>query len=259
MVNKVAENVLGTIGTVLWCIQLVPQIVRNYKVKDCTGVPPLMMFLWCACGVPFLIYFNATDASVPLKIQPVLFTFFCLLSWIQTLYYPPVQLSKRKLSLYVVSFLLVAVGCQVGFILWLRPLYRRGIEWPMLIIGIAASILLVLGLVPPYFEMAKRKGRVVGINFVFLGMDASGALFSLLSVVVGNMDAMSLVLYALVLAMELGIFAGSFFWYMTGGREILKQEKLEEAKGKEDGADTIGENDSAASSCLSVAVSETKE
>ena len=34
-----SANVLGTIGTVLWCIQLVPQIVRNYRTKSTEGLP----------------------------------------------------------------------------------------------------------------------------------------------------------------------------------------------------------------------------
>lgn len=47
-----------------------------------------------------------------------------------------------------------------------QPLYKRGIDYPMLILGILASILLALGLIPPYFEIWKRKGRVVGFNWV---------------------------------------------------------------------------------------------
>ncbi|OBA21567.1 hypothetical protein METBIDRAFT_41362 [Metschnikowia bicuspidata var. bicuspidata NRRL YB-4993] len=225
MGSAVAENVLGTIGTVLWCIQLTPQILRNYKAKDCTGLPPMMMFLWALSGVPFSIYFFGTDGSIPLRIQPQLFTFFCIISWAQSLYYPPVSMKKLKLALYVGGFVICAIGAEVGFILWLRPLYRRGVTWPMLVVGIVASVLLALGLVPPYFEIAKRKGRVVGLNFFFLGMDSAGALFSMLSVVVGNMDIMSLVLYAIVLVMELGIFGCYIGWYLTGGRGILREEK----------------------------------
>lgn len=234
MYNAVAENVLGTIGTVLWCIQLIPQIVRNYRTKDCTGVPPLMMFLWALSGIPFSIYFFGTDGSIPLRVQPQLFTLFCTISWAQTLYYPPVQMSRPRLLLFVGGFCLVCIGMEIGFILWLRPIYRDGKSWPMLIIGIIASVLLALGLVPPYFELAKRKGRVVGINFFFLGMDMSGALFSMLSVVVGTMDVMSMVLYAIVLAMELGIFVSHTIWYIRGGRAIIREEKLERAEEKED-------------------------
>lgn len=185
----------------------------------------MMMFLWALSGVPFSIYFFGIDGSIPLRIQPQLFTFFATLTWAQSIYYPPVAMERKKLIALVVTFCLCAIGAEIGFILWLRPLYRRGIEWPMLVIGIVASVLLALGLVPPYFELAKRKGRVVGINFVFLGLDSGGAFFSLMSVVVGSMDIMSCVLYAIVLAMEIGIFASAIFWYFNGGRGILRDEK----------------------------------
>jgi hypothetical protein len=36
----------------------------------------------------------------------------------------------------------------------------------MIIIGVIASILLVAGLLPPYVEIYKRRGRVIGINWV---------------------------------------------------------------------------------------------
>jgi hypothetical protein len=36
----------------------------------------------------------------------------------------------------------------------------------MIILGVIASILLAVGLLPPYVEMWKRRGRVIGINWV---------------------------------------------------------------------------------------------
>lgn len=249
MYNAVAENVLGTAGTVCWCIQLIPQIIRNYKVKDCTGFPPMMMFLWAASGVPFATYFFATDGSIPLRIQPQLFTVFCLVSWAQTLYYPPIQMKKKKLITLVVLFVVVALGLELGFILWLRPLHRRGIEYPTLIVGIVASVLLALGLIPPYFEIAKRHGRVVGINFVFLSLDSLGALLSMVSVLVGTFDTLSIVLYAIVLGLEIGIFMSQIIWYtMLGGRKIIKQEKLEkeleqEKEGDKENNEEYSDND----------------
>lgn len=233
MYNSVAENVLGTIGTVFWCIQLIPQIIRNYKVKDCTGVPPSMMLLWALSGIPFSIYFIATDGLIPLRVQPQLFTFFCIISWIQTLYYPPVQTNKKRLIIYASLYIVIALGLELGFILWLRPVYRHGTHWPMLIIGIVAAVLLAIGLLPPYFELAKRRGRVIGINFFFIGMDSTGALFSLISIVVGTMDTLSLVLYAIVLGLEMGIFCSQAIWYCTGGRRIIKEEKLARNRSKQ--------------------------
>lgn len=56
----IAANVLGTIGTVLWCVQLVPQIWYNWRRKDTSGLPSLMIFSWGLCmfltfkNVPFL-------------------------------------------------------------------------------------------------------------------------------------------------------------------------------------------------------------
>jgi hypothetical protein len=47
--------------------------------------------------------------------------------------------------------------------------------------GIIAAILLAAGLLPPYGELWKRRGRVIGINWVFLAMDWSGAFFSLMA------------------------------------------------------------------------------
>lgn len=57
--NMVAANVLGTIGTVFWCIQLIPQIWYNWRRKKTDGLPQLMMLLWAACPLipvftPFL-------------------------------------------------------------------------------------------------------------------------------------------------------------------------------------------------------------
>lgn len=44
-----AANVLGTLGTVFWCIQLIPQIWQNWKHKKTEGLPAMMMLLWGIC------------------------------------------------------------------------------------------------------------------------------------------------------------------------------------------------------------------
>ena len=34
----------------------------------------------------------------------------------------------------------------------------------MMLMAISASVIQVIGLIPPYFELAKRNGRVIGIG-----------------------------------------------------------------------------------------------
>ncbi|ANZ74513.1 BA75_01531T0 [Komagataella pastoris] len=228
MANTEAVSIVtGTIGTILWCIQLIPQIIYNYRNKNCEGLPPLMMFLWAASGIPFAIYFIVRDSYIPMQVQPVLFSALCTISWIQTLYYPPSQLEIVKIVSLVSGFLLIALGMMLGFILWLRPLYiDNNLEWPSLIFGVLASIMLVAGLVPPYIELAKREGRVLGINFLFLSMDSAGAAFSMISVLVDKIDIMGAILYAAVLIMELGIFTSHIIWWLRIGKYIMTDARI---------------------------------
>ncbi len=209
-----AANALATIGTVFWCIQLLPQIYFNYRRKSCEGLPTVMLFLWALCGIPFSIYFCIQEASIPLRIQPQLFTFFCLVTWGQSLYYPPVKIGLKKTLIYCTSFVIIGAGVQAACIIPLIPVYKDGTKWPNLIFGVVASILLAVGLLPPYFELAKRNGQVIGINFIFLFMDSMGALFSFLSLIVGDptSDILGMILYLVVLALEIGIVTSHIIW-----------------------------------------------
>lgn len=207
-------NILGTIGTVLWCIQLSPQIYYLWKHKDATGFPPIFMFLWAASGVPFSIYFIGSDSYIPMQIQPTMFTALCFIAWLQSMHYPPYSYPQRKWITYGIIFIVIALACELGFGIPLKKVYKNGTHWPMLIFGILASILLVMGLVPPYVELAKRQGHVVGINFFFLAMDSAGAYFSMASNCVGKIDIMAMILYLLVIVMELGIFTSQLVWWL---------------------------------------------
>lgn len=69
-------------------------------------------------------------------------------------------------------------------------------------------------------------------------MDCTGALFSMLSVLVGTMDIMSIVLYAIVMALEIGIFLSHVIWWLRIGRkgdtESIELEKHTDISSKED-------------------------
>lgn len=70
---------------------------------------------------------------------------------------------------------------QVVFVLVIRGPYSRGVSWPVETMGIIATITLLAGYIPVPFELIRRRGRVVGIDLLFLLMDCSGAFFSLMS------------------------------------------------------------------------------
>tara|TARA_R110002003_G_scaffold124_6_gene11243 strand:- start:4779 stop:5381 length:603 start_codon:yes stop_codon:yes gene_type:complete len=102
---------------------------------------------------------------------------------------------------------------EMILILTLRGPYSRGVQWPMMLMAISASVIQVIGLIPPYFELAKRNGRVIGIDFYFLTIDYAGAFFSLMAVVAQQwFDALGASLYIACMVLETGIFASQAVW-----------------------------------------------
>ncbi|PMD63345.1 uncharacterized protein K444DRAFT_661358 [Hyaloscypha bicolor E] len=215
-----------------WCIQLVPQIWTNYRVKKTDGLPGIMMFLWAICAVPFGAYSIAQNFNIPIQVQPQVFGTFCLVSWAQTLIYHDRWPVWKATSLTGIIWLVLG-GVEAALILTLKPLYDRGINFPMIILGVVASILLAVGLLPPYVEIWRRRGRVIGINWIFLTIDWMGAFFSLMALVAQNtFDILGGVLYILCIFIEGGIFISHLIWRFRT-RKIRAQAK-EDGKTFED-------------------------
>lgn len=55
---------------------------------------------------------------------------------------------------------------------WQIP-YNKGVTWPDIVVGVIAAILLAAGLLPPYFELWKRDGRVIGFSQFSYGLQRS--------------------------------------------------------------------------------------
>ena len=177
-----AANILGTIGTVLWCIQLIPQIWQNWRRKSTEGVPPLMMILWAVCGPPFGVYVIVQNFNIPLQVQPQCFTLLSIVTWSQTLVYGK-GWSAWRATVAGIGLAALLGGIEVLLVFLFRVsllhegllqgkqlirsaqiAYERGITWPITLIGVLAVLLDVAGLVPLYIDMWKRQGRVVGIS-----------------------------------------------------------------------------------------------
>ncbi|KAL1896386.1 hypothetical protein Sste5346_004771 [Sporothrix stenoceras] len=223
-----------------WCVQLIPQIWTNWRTKKTDGLPALMMFLWGVCGVPFGAYAIMQNYNIPIQVQPQVFMGLCLISWSQILIYGN-GWSVKKAAAAGLALAVLFAGIEAALILALKPIYERGNEAPALAVGIIASIFLAAGLIPPYFEIYKRRGRVVGINFVFLAMDWSGAFFSLMALVAQNtFDILGGVLYVICALLEIGIFMSHIIWLIRT-RKLRKQAKAEGKTFDELAAEIIAE------------------
>jgi len=116
-------------------------------------------------------------------------------------------------TLLLTSLFVAFAGLQAGLIFAIRPPYARGISWPVLLIGITAFVLLIAGYLPIPFELLKRRGRVVGIDFIFLTIDWFGAFFSLMSLAAqSEFDALFGTLYALCCMIEMSMVTSHLVW-----------------------------------------------
>lgn len=96
------------------------------------------------------------------------------------------------------ALLLAFAGIEAGLIFAVQPPYEKGVEGPVLAVGIVAFVLLISGYLPIPLELMKRRGRVVGIDFIFLTIDWAGAFFSLMSLIAQNtFDTLFGTMYAL--------------------------------------------------------------
>lgn len=87
----IAANVLGTIGAVCWSVQLIPQIIINYRRHNTIGLQRSMMLLWACAGVPLGAYNIVGNFNIALQIQPQILTLLSLGTWIQCYYYDDVS------------------------------------------------------------------------------------------------------------------------------------------------------------------------
>ncbi|KIK60897.1 hypothetical protein GYMLUDRAFT_43475 [Collybiopsis luxurians FD-317 M1] len=203
--NSVAENVFGTAGTIFWTIQLIPQMWKSFRAKDTTGLSDWMILAWAVSGPLLGIYSVINDLSIPLNIQPQIFTALALCSWGQCQYYG----RGRSLRSTVLLSLLLGIifgGFELGMVYALRPSYDRGEESSnrgVEFFGIMSPVLLALSFIPQYYEIYRRK-EVIGISIIFMAVDLLGGVFSDLSLAFksGKFDAIAAVTYTLVIVMD---------------------------------------------------------
>ncbi|EGC32090.1 hypothetical protein DICPUDRAFT_98992 [Dictyostelium purpureum] len=202
MENKILSNVFGTIGTVLWSVQLIPQIHLNYKRKSTKGVSPVCFGCWYACGLVLgtnLIYNSEPPA---LFIQITLFSIFALAIVFQHLYYQK-RYNRKRLSFTFVLVILVSVALVISIYSILNA-DRTNKFVVELLLCIISTGLMAVGFFPQVAEVWEEK---VGLSKIFVVMDFFGGVFSILSLAFHvPFDYMSFSTYVVVPICQVIIF-----------------------------------------------------
>ncbi|EGC47284.1 conserved hypothetical protein [Histoplasma capsulatum var. duboisii H88] len=170
-----AADVLGTIGTALWSIQLIPQIWYNWTKKNTEGLPASTMFIWALSAVCLGIYLVLEQVNIPLQIQPQMFGTLCAICWAQVLYYSHGYTSGEAIAAGVMSAAFLG-GSETLFIVT--------------------------------FQFAGEKGHGVGDQIA----DQLMLTMHSISVVEGTFSIIGGTAYILVLILELGIFISHIIW-----------------------------------------------
>jgi len=202
----IAANVLGTLGAVCWSVQLIPQIIINYRRHNATGLQPSMMMLWAWAGVSLGVYNIVENFNVALRIQPQILTLLSLITWVQCYYYQKQWAVPR--ALLVVCPIVVAMGgIEAALIIGLRVAKSKHVDWPLTLMAVLSAALLAAGVLRHYWDIWMHR-TVRGISFIFVFIDALGDLTSLISVLFQrNLDVLGLVIYGTELALWCGVFA----------------------------------------------------
>jgi hypothetical protein len=72
-------------------------------------------------------------------------------------------------------------GIEVALIFALRASKNQELRWPLILMAVLSASLLAAGVLTHYWDIYVHR-TVRGISFIFVGIDAAGDLFSLISV-----------------------------------------------------------------------------
>jgi hypothetical protein len=105
----------------------------------------------------------------------------------------------------------VPVACfmgavEAGLVVGVSTAKERDITWPAILMAVASATLLAAGVLRHYIDVYMHS-TVRGISFIFVGIDALGDVFSLVSIVFQpTLDVLGMVIYGTELVLWIGIF-----------------------------------------------------
>lgn len=117
-------------------------------------------------------------------------------------------------------------GIQAALIVALRIAQKKDLQWPLTLMAIMSASLLAAGVLRHYWDIYIHR-TVRGISFLFVGIDAAGDVFSLVSVIFQHeLDILGMVIYGTELVLWIGVFAcGGYYNLLPWVQRMLKQRK----------------------------------
>jgi hypothetical protein len=118
-------------------------------------------------------------------------------------------------------------GCETAIILTLQLARKQHLQWPVTLMAILSAILLSAGVLRHYYDIYVHR-TVRGISFIFVGIDAAGDLFSLLSLIFQpSLNTLGMAIYGTELILWMGIFlCGAYFNLLPWIRKRLRKREM---------------------------------
>jgi hypothetical protein len=129
-------------------------------------------------------------------------------------------------------------GIQAALVVSLQIAKSHHVDWPMTVMAVLSASLLAAGVLTHYWDIWKHR-TVRGISFIFVGIDAAGDLFSLISIFFQpSLDVLGMVIYGTELLLWLGVFAcGGYFNFLPWIRPKLSRKEEPPGKHKTSGGE----------------------
>ena len=222
MEEPIAANIFGITSAICWSIQLLPQILLNYRRRNATGLQPSMMMFWAWAGVPLGVYNIVSHFSIALQVQPQILATLSLVTWSQVYYY------EHGWTMWKCIAVVGPIGAVMGavefaLIVALSKGEHREVRWLVTLMAVLAALFLGLGVLRHYFDIWVHR-TVRGLSFTFCAIDATGDLMGILSnVFERSLNIPGMIIYGVEFVLWSGIFvAGGYYNLRMWAKENMR-------------------------------------